>query len=319
MVLSPNRERPLIWITGAAGFLGAHSAAMYAARGWRVVGIARSPMPKAQSDDGVFTEWIDGGIKSDLLQGLIRKHGVPNAVFHAAGSGTVGVSYENPLRDFSDNVISTANLLDSIRSYSSDVTFVLASSAAVYGRCERGPISEDTPPAPVSPYGCHKRMAEELCEMENRLSGMRTIVIRYFSIYGPNLRKQIIWDIIRRIRSHEPHIELFGTGEEVRDFLFVDDAVELTYLAVTSRIRHAVVNGGSGVPTRIDELAGLIKDVFSSDVRITFNGHERTGDPKFLQACCCKALAMGFRSCASLREGINRYLAEAAIKSYQSV
>jgi UDP-glucose 4-epimerase len=137
---------------------------------------------------------------------------------------------------------------------------------------------------------------------------MRTIVVRYFSIYGPELRKQIIWDIVRRIRAGETRIELFGTGEEIRDFIFVDDAVDLIRDAIAAATSlHMVVNGGTGMPTRIADLASLTRELLCPGVTIEFNGQERAGDPKFYQACSERAKLLGFRPRIDLRGGLGRY------------
>jgi UDP-glucose 4-epimerase len=310
---------PLIWITGAAGFIGSHAAVAFTARDWRVVGIARSPLSAVRSGQAAFADWTDGAVTSDVLENLIAKHGPPRAVFHAAGGSAVHLSYQNPTRDFMDNVVSTATLLDVLRRHSPEAILVLASSAAVYGQCGPAPISEEMAPAPVSPYGLHKRMAEDLCEQESRLSGMRTAIVRYFSVYGPTLRKQVVWDIVRRIRAGERHLELFGTGKETRDFLFIEDAVDLLYLIVsTTTDLHTIVNGGTGVATCIADLAALVKDVLSSDVLITFNGEQRAGDPKHFRACSARTASMGFQARTSLREGINRYRTSSSVESFDA-
>src|SRR6202011_562447 len=102
-----------------------------------------------------------------------------------------------------------------------------SSSAAVYGAHGPGPIPETCPLLPVSPYGSHERYAEELCLLAARRYGLGCAIIRFFSLYGAGRRKQILWDIGRKLIDNPPGIQLFGSGEETRDFVYVEDAVEL--------------------------------------------------------------------------------------------
>jgi UDP-glucose 4-epimerase len=151
------------------------------------------------------------------------------------------------------------------------------------------------------------------------LSGLRTIVLRYFSIYGPGLRKQVIWDIVRRIRAGERRIELFGTGRETRDFLHVEDAVDLLHLVISRATEpHTIVNGGSVTATTVAEIAMIISGALSSDVSITFNGQERAGDPQHFQACTTKAASLGFRPRMSLREGLPQYKSAACAENVEA-
>jgi UDP-glucose 4-epimerase len=301
-----SANQPLIWITGAAGFLGSRAAEHFLARGWRVAGIARSPSCRERG----FTDWVKEGIRPHSLAELVRRQGRPDAVFHAAGGGLVSAAQADPLRDFNDNVATTALLLDLLRKEAPDCLFILASSAAVYGSCEAVRLSESRVPSPMSVYGQHKWMAEQLCAQEQSLSGLRTVAIRYFSLFGPGLRKQIVWDLSCRIQSREQQITLFGTGAETRDFLFVDDAVGLLDAVVSAGGRApAVVNGGRGIPVTMRELATAVADGFGSGVSIEFNGLERAGDPKYLVALPDRMNALGFQPKTALAEGLGQFRA----------
>ncbi len=111
-----------------------------------------------------------------------------------------------------------------------------------------GPIPESAALAPMSPYGHHKRMMEQLCQSYVQSFGVRCMVVRLFSVYGPNLRKQLLWDICSRLRSEQRTLNLGGTGAEIRDWTDVRDVVRLL-----ARVAEApwqddfgVINGGSG-------------------------------------------------------------------------
>src|SRR5262249_35777614 len=150
-------------------------------------------------------------------------------VVHAAGSGSVGSSFTAPLRDFERGVATTATLLDILRRVAPKAMVVIPSSAAVYGTQPEGKIAEDAPLAPISPYGAHKLAAELICRQAHFNFGQPVTVLRLFSLYGPGLRKQLLWDLAARLRAQPARILLGGTGTETRDLLFIDDAVELIW------------------------------------------------------------------------------------------
>src|SRR4029077_722043 len=139
----------------------------------------------------------------------------------------VGASLQAPLEDFTRTTNSTATLLEWLRNYSPRSKLVVASSAAVYGDTQGVPAAESRPPAPVSPYGYHCLMFEQLCQEYSQVFGLHTAVVRLFSVYGEGLRKQLLWDCAGKLVAPGERIELGGTGEEVRDWVHVDDAVAM--------------------------------------------------------------------------------------------
>ena len=191
--------------------------------------------------------WLNGEIDATSLNAL-AVHGLPSKVFHLAGGSSVGLSITKPLGDFSRNVVSTARLLEWLRTSSPESLVVAVSSAAVYGADHHGPISESAAPAPMSPYGRHKLMMEQLCQSYAETFGMRTLVARLFSVYGPKLRKQLLWDICSRLQQNEQTLVLGGTGGEIRDWTDVRDVARLlTVIAdLPQPEKFGIINGGSG-------------------------------------------------------------------------
>ncbi|PCJ59151.1 MAG: hypothetical protein COA65_06880 [Rhodospirillaceae bacterium] len=300
----------IAWITGASGFLGSHAVRLLGARDWQVVGVSRSPQPSSSTATPACKGWSDAGINERSLLALLDQFGPPALVFHTAGAGSVGQAAENPLQSFNDMVTTTAILCEILRLHAPDATLLLASSAAVYGVREPVALKESDAAKPVSSYGWHKHMAEELCCQASALHGLRTIVIRYFSLYGPGLQKQIIWDISRRMNAGEKSIELFGDGGETRDFLFIDDAVNLALEAYEKAPKlHSVFNGGSGTPATIADLSQALAHTWDSNAVITFNGKIREGDPRHFLACPAKAQTLGFRPKTDLNDGLAQVVA----------
>ena len=125
------------------------------------------------------------------------------------------------------------------------------SSAAVYGRAAMLPIPETSPLAPISPYGVHKVVAEDLCRSYGRTFGLHVAIVRIFSAYGVELRKQLLWDASRKVLAGDFRFD--GTGNETRDWVHAEDVARLMLIAA----EHAqsdvpVVNCASGieVPSR---------------------------------------------------------------------
>ena len=128
----------------------------------------------------------------------------------------------DPFADFQRTVGSTAALLEYIRVDCPGAALVYPSSAAVYGHAVQLPMQEDGPLRPVSPYGVHKKFAEDLIRSHCVMFGLRASIVRLFSIYGEGFRKQLLWDACRKLLAGER--EFFGIGDETRDWLHVDDA-----------------------------------------------------------------------------------------------
>ena len=120
--------------------------------------------------------------------------GLPDLVFHLAGGSAVGPSLNAPFEDFMRTTGTTARLLEWLRTHSPRSKLIVASSAAVYGDTHGAPADETRPPSPVSPYGFHKLMMEQLCQEYSQVFGLETAVLRMFSVYGEGLRKQLLWD-----------------------------------------------------------------------------------------------------------------------------
>lgn len=265
---------PIVWITGAGGFIGAHLAAHWRARGATVVGFGR---PGGGADLIPLTA-------EALAQARVDR-GVPARVFHLAGGSTVGRSLADPLGDFHSNVTTTATLLDALRRLAPEVPVVVASSAAVYGAADHLPLAVDRALAPVSPYGHNKAIAERLCLSHAQCFGLRVTVLRLFSIYGAGLRKQLVHDLCTRLAQGESPLVLGGTGRELRDWCHVDDAVAgLSEVPAAEPGRVATYNLGTGQGTDVASVARIIAAAWGQTRAPVFTGQTRPGDPFSLVA-----------------------------------
>jgi UDP-glucose 4-epimerase len=139
----------------------------------------------------------------------------------------------------------------------------------------------------------HKKLSEDLCRSYGRHSGVRSALIRLFSIYGVGLRKQLLWDACNKIANGD--FSFAGTGAETRDWLHVEDAAALMIQAANHAAADCpVVNGGAGEATSIASVVGAIAKAFGNHQPPTFSGISRPGDPIHYQADISEALAWGW-------------------------
>lgn len=298
-----------VWITGARGFIGSHLAREMAASGRAVHGIGHGAVDEAECSRLGLQSWINGEIEAANLDALASAYGLPSAVVHLAGGSSVGLAIAHPLEDFSRSVASTARLLEWLRVHSPQSRLIAASSAAVYGSGHSGPIAEGAALMPMSPYGEHKRMMEQLCRSYALSYGITSTVVRLFSVYGAGLRKQLLWELCSRLEQGNRELVLGGTGEEIRDWCDVCDVVRL--LAMIAQLPQAetfrVVNGGSGRAMRVSEVAGLLVGHWGKG-NVRFSGNARAGDPFSLLADDAALRAMGFAWQILPAQGIADYV-----------
>jgi UDP-glucose 4-epimerase len=187
--------------------------------------------------------------------------------------------------------------------------FILPSSAAVYGDAGARPLHEESPLTPISIYGRHKVEAEHAARAA-ATKGLRIAILRLFSVYGPGLRKQLPWDLSRKLRADPERLELFGTGAETRDFFAVSDVADLVaFLARAQFSAPLVVNGGTGIATRIDTFAVDFAEASGLAPRILFSGRSRAEDPAHLYADLSRLTALGFAPRGRLAEELRIYVA----------
>ncbi|WP_349535935.1 NAD-dependent epimerase/dehydratase family protein [Bradyrhizobium pachyrhizi] len=298
-------------MTGANGFIGRHLVHELAGAGHAVHGVGHGALDAAESRRLGLQSWINGEIDAANLNALAAAHGLPAQIFHLAGGSSVGISIERPFEDFSRTVASTARLLEWLRGSAPNCNVIAASSAAVYGADHVGPIAESAIATPMSPYGQHKLMMEQLCGSYAQSFGIRCTIVRLFSVYGPNLRKQLLWDICSRLAAKEQVLTLGGTGNEIRDWTDVRDVARLlaSVAAPSSPAAFRVINGGSGRGTSVADIAaGLIRQ-WGGNTVVRHSGVSRPGDPLSLLADDAVLRQIGFDWRIPLDQGLADYVA----------
>jgi len=195
-------------------------------------------------------------------------------VFHEAGQPGVRASWGADFgRYATDNICATQRLLEAAVGAQRLRRFVFASSSSVYGEAERYPTEETDRPQPVSPYGVTKLAAEHLCTLYAKNYGLPTASLRYFTVYGPGQRPDMAFTRFCRAVHEGREIELYGSGEQVRDFTYVDDVVEANLRVAAAEPTHVppgtVLNVAGGASTTVNEVLELLGSISGKEVRVT--------------------------------------------------
>jgi len=243
-------------VTGAAGFIGSHVVDRLLADGQRVIGIdcftdyygrdlKEANLAKARMHPHFTLVERDllgllqpGSEVADLLRGA-------SCVFHLAAQAGVRASWGSSFRTYSDNnVLATQAVLEACLNGGVE-RLVYASSSSVYGDAVALPLREDAECRPVSPYGVTKLAGEHLCRLYAKTRGLHAVALRFFTVFGPRQRPDMAFHkFMRAILGRRP-IDVYGDGDQTRDFTFVDDIVS-GVLAARDAPSGSVINLGGG-------------------------------------------------------------------------
>ncbi|MEC9301547.1 MAG: NAD-dependent epimerase/dehydratase family protein [Acidobacteriota bacterium] len=297
-------------VTGVAGFIGSSLAEMLIARDADVIGV------------DCFTDYYERSIKEDNLSRLLSKSrfhftelnllncnvadllkGVTH-VFHLAAQAGVRRSWG---QDFSIctslNINVTQALLDACVHQPIE-RFVYASSSSVYGNQVALPMREDALPRPVSPYGVTKLAGEQLCLLYHLNHDVPAVALRYFTVYGPRQRPDMAFHRFLKAAIKRRPIQLYGDGQQTRDFTFVDDIVTATVAAATAGIPGRVYNVGGGSRVSMNQVIELIATITGSSLEVDRDATQN-GDMRDTYADITLARSdLGFGPTVALPDGL---------------
>jgi UDP-glucose 4-epimerase len=293
-----------VLVTGASGLIGRHTLAHLIERGERVRTFQRTA-PVSMKPGHV--EHINGDVRVDKQMLRAAARGC-RAVVHLAGRGDVGESRRDPLGYAELNATGTLHALEAARAVGA--TFLLASTQRVYP-LQPGVCHEDAPPAPDSPYGFAKWVAELWCRMASDNYGLTTRVLRFFSVYGPGQQANggsgvVTIFALAALRGEPLLVQSAGR----RDFSSVDDVARGIGLALAQPQdgTHRIYNIATGTGTPFMDLAQLIVELSGSRSPIESRIDEPSG--RDLVADITRARTeLGYAPCVALREGLQRYIA----------
>jgi len=297
-------------VTGVAGFIGSHIAETLVNKGNYVVGIDS------------FTDYYDEKIKQENLSSLTQdkrfrlvKKDIVNFnlkkilrkveyVFHEAAQPGVrsswGTNFQVYLRN---NVLATQRLLEALKSIALK-KFIFASSSSIYGDSEDSILSETTIPHPISPYGATKLAAEKLCYLYNKNYGIPIITLRYFTVYGPRQRPDMAFHKFIKAMLKDDEIEIFGDGNQLRDFTHVNDVVDANIAAAETDIDWGIFNIGSGTQISINKVIDVIGEILDVEPEVKYT-EKVEGDMRQTLADIKRASSsLGYRPSISLSDGL---------------
>ena len=287
-------------VTGGAGFIGSHVVDALVARGDEVAVIDSLVHGKEENvSSGAVLHVRDIREPLDDLFDEVR----PDAVFHLAAQADVRVSVEDPVEDATVNVLGTVRILEAARRHGAQVVFA-STGGAIYGECTEA-AREDSPCAPLSPYGTAKLAAEEYIRSYNRLYDTRHIALRYGNVYGPRQDphgEAGVVAIFLGALSRGEQAKIFGDGKQTRDYVYVGDVARATTSTVGQD--RGTFNVGTGRETSVVELYELCARVAGSDAEAE-HVPARLGelDRSFLDPGLA-ARELGFTAMVELEDGL---------------
>ena len=303
------RRLSKVLVTGGAGFIGSRLVDKLVCKGYSVVvldnlcsGSRRNLRSHLDCDD---FRLVKGDVRDredvgDAMDGV-------DAVVHLAALIDVESSVNSPFETHDVNVSGTLSVLS--EAVERGVRrFLFASSAAVYGDGSLPPLREDFPPKPISPYAASKVAAELYCQAFNRSYGLGTVILRYFNVYGPRREFSPSGGVVERFLSNAlggKPLVVFGDGKQSRDFIYLDDVIEATMLALESDNPHGkVLNICTGRPATLNELVDLVQEIVGKEIETKYFV-ERRGDVRYNYGDPAKAEeVIGFKAKVDLKMGL---------------
>ena len=296
-------------VTGAAGFIGSHLVDRLLGDGHEVVGIdsfsdyysreAKVRNLTAGRANPRFTfEELD--LATDDVRRSLEGAEV---VYHLAGRPGVRAAMTQFDQYLQENVVATQRLLEALKGQPLRC-LVYAGSSSVYGNAEIFPTAEDALPAPLSPYGVTKLAGEHLSYVYWKNFQVPAVRVRYFSVYGPRMRPDLM--IVRAmgaLRAGET-FEVFGDGEQTRELTYVSDAVEGTILAGERGSPGDLYNLGGGSSVTVNHVLDLLSEITGRELKRRYVGRQ-AGDHMRAGASIERARAeLGWNPSTDLRQGL---------------
>ncbi|MCR4419570.1 MAG: NAD-dependent epimerase/dehydratase family protein [Clostridia bacterium] len=313
-----------ILVTGGAGFIGSHLVDALIERGHEVCVVDDLSRGKRQNLNPQARFYQLDISREDLSQ-VFRREGI-QVVNHHAAQIDVRRSVAEPGEDARINLLGLLNVLENCLRYRAEGVIFASSGGVVYGEPETLPVDEKAAKKPVSPYGVSKLASEYYLYSFHQTHGLPYVALRYGNVYGPRQDPHGEAGVVaifgeKMLRGQRPTI--YGTGEQVRDYIFVEDVVRANLLALEHlqrgpRARDAAApddrayNIGTGSGTSVNRLFSLLKDLTRYPGEAE-HGPERAGELRSIFLDCSKAAReLDWKPRVDLREGLARTVAHLA-------
>ncbi len=308
-----------ILITGGAGFIGSHLVDHLLAEGeWAVTVIddfndfyppeIKRNNVRAHEEHPAY-KLIEADIRSqsDLAQAFDETQF--EAIVHLAARAGVRPSLKNPQLYTETNIIGTLNLLEQARNHNVK-QFVFGSSSSVYGINAKVPFSEDDPiRQPISPYATTKAAGELLCHTYSHLYDLRTVCLRFFTVYGARQRPDLAIHKFARLISLGKPIPVFGDGGTRRDYTYIDDIIAGVRAAIDfDQTNYEVINLGESRTVELKELISLVENELGQKAIIDSQPLQPGDVPQTFADITKARRLLGYNPQTQIEDGIHKFI-----------
>lgn len=266
-----------VLITGGAGFIGSHIVEKLLENNYDVIIIDNLSSGSIENIPNSDTlKFYQLNIEKDDLELVFQKE-TPDYVIHLAAQTSVNFSISHPYYDANMNVMASIKLLELCKKYNIK-KFITASSAAIYGNPKYLPIDENHPTEPMSQYGLSKLTMEKYI----KLSGIPYIIFRFSNAYGPRQKSSkesgVVAIFNNAMKNNEP-INIYGDGEQIRDFIYVEDIANICIKAINSNVENEIINFSTNKGVSLNQLFKVMKSLYNYTLNANYLP-ERIGDIK---------------------------------------
>lgn len=266
-----------VLITGGAGFIGSHIVEKLLENNYNVIIIDNLSSGSIENIPNSDTlKFYQLNIEKDDLELVFQKE-TPDYVIHLAAQTSVNFSISHPYYDANMNVMASIKLLELCKKYNIK-KFITASSAAIYGNPKYLPIDENHPTEPMSQYGLSKLTMEKYI----KLSGIPYIIFRFSNAYGPRQKSSkesgVVAIFNNAMKNNEP-INIYGDGEQIRDFIYVEDIANICIKAINSNVENEIINFSTNKGVSLNQLFKVMKSLYNYTLNANYLP-ERIGDIK---------------------------------------
>ena len=302
-----------VLITGGAGFVGSNLADRLISQGNHITIVDDLSMGLVENipDSDLVNFYEESITNKEFMEDLLVKNQF-DYIYLFAGVASVADSVGRPYETHQINQEANVFLMEVIRKHKLPVKKVLfASSAAVYGDEPTLPKKETSRIKPLTPYAIDKFASERYVIDYDQLYGIPTVAVRFFNIYGPKQNPSspysgvisIITDCIRDNKI----FNLYGDGNQVRDFVYIDDVIDALILLTREDITtHGVYNVASGLQTSVNDMIQAYENITGKTLQIDYQA-ERQGDIKYSYADISKLSKLGYRPVYNIEQGLKKY------------
>jgi UDP-glucuronate 4-epimerase len=300
-------------VTGGAGFIGSHLVEALLGRGHFVTVVDDfndfyDPVVKRHNVKSYAKFVVETDIRDQKQLREVFSETSFDAIIHLAARAGVRPSIAQPQLYTEVNVAGTQNLLELVREFSVK-KFIFASSSSVYGVNQKVPFSEDDPIfKPISPYAATKLAGEALCHVYHHLYGLDVACLRFFTVYGPRQRPDLVIHKFTRAISGGKPIELYGDGTSRRDYTYIDDIVQGVMAALVTPLKFEVINLGESKTVELLALVQLTEKALGKSATMRWLP-DQPGDVPITCADITKARKLlGYNPQVPIEDGIPKFV-----------